>query len=73
MADATGTTSRKGFAKFWQFLKEVRLEIKKISWPTHKATFKSTLLVIFATVVSAAAIYGFDCLLLLIAGLITRA
>jgi len=61
---------KKGFAKLGQFLKEVRLEMKKITWPTHKATFKSFLLVVVVVVVCAAVLFGFDRLLLLLAGVI---
>lgn len=61
---------KKGFAKIGQFLKEVRLEMKKITWPTHKNAFKSFMLVIATVVFCAAVLYGFDRLLLLLAGVI---
>jgi len=34
------------FSKITTFLKEVRLEIKKVNWPTRKETFRYTLIVI---------------------------
>ena len=34
------------FAKIITFLKEVRLEMKKVNWPTRQETIKYTLLVI---------------------------
>ena len=61
---------KKGFAKLGQFLKEVRLEMKKITWPTHRESFKKFMLVIVTVVVCAAVLYGFDRLLLLLAGVI---
>jgi preprotein translocase subunit SecE len=33
-------------SKIKTFLKEVRLEIKKVNWPTRKETFRYTLVVI---------------------------
>lgn len=61
---------KKGFAKLGQFLKEVRLEMKKITWPTHKESFKKFMLVLVVVVVCAAVLFGFDRLLLLLAGVI---
>ena len=61
---------KKGFAKLGQFLKEVRLEMKKITWPTHNSTFKKFMLVLVVVVVCAAVLFGFDRLLLLLAGVI---
>ena len=34
------------FSKIFTFLKEVRLEIKKVDWPTKQETIKYTLIVI---------------------------
>jgi len=42
------------FSKITPFLKEVRLEIKKVNWPTRKETFRYTLIVIGASLVVAA-------------------
>ena len=40
-------TMKFGFIKkLFPFLKEVRLEIKKINWPTRKETIKYTLIVV---------------------------
>lgn len=71
--EAEKTTRKKGFAKFWQYLREVRLEIKKVTWPTHRATLKSTALVLVVVIISAAILYGFDRLLIWIASLIQNA
>lgn len=34
------------FSKILTFLKEVRLEVKKVNWPTRRETIKYTLIVI---------------------------
>ncbi len=68
--ESQATQSRNVFKKIGQYLKEVRLEIKKISWPTHKQTFKSTLLVLFVVALLGVALYGFDTLLLWVSKLI---
>lgn len=72
MANDTAGTGKKGLAKFWQYLREVRLELKKITWPTHKDTFKKTLLVLVVVVVTSVLLWGLDQLLLIIAGLIVK-
>jgi len=42
------------FAKLITFLKEVRLEIKKVNWPTRDETVRYTLIVIGIMVAVAA-------------------
>jgi preprotein translocase subunit SecE len=44
------------------FLKEVRLEMKKVNWPTKEETIKYTLIVIGISVVVAIFLGGFDVL-----------
>jgi len=46
--------------KITTFLKEVRLEIKKVNWPTRKETIKYTLIIIGVSVVVAAFLGGLD-------------
>lgn len=46
--------------KVVSFLKEVRLELKKVNWPTRKETIKYTLIVIGASLVVAAFLGGLD-------------
>jgi len=41
------------FTKITTFLKEVRLEMKKVNWPTQKETIKYTLIVIGLSVTVA--------------------
>jgi len=42
------------------FLKEVRLEMKKVNWPTRKETIRYTLIVIGISVAVAAFLGTFD-------------
>ena len=65
-------SQKKGAAKFWQYLREVRLELKKITWPAHKNTFRQTLLVVFVVAVTSVLLWGLDQFLLIIAGLIVK-
>jgi preprotein translocase subunit SecE len=42
------------------FLKEVRLEMKKVNWPTRRETIRYTLIVIGVSLVVAAFLGGWD-------------
>ena len=44
------------------FLKEVKLEMKKVNWPTREETIKYTLIVIGASIVVAIYLGGLDVL-----------
>jgi len=48
------------FDKVINFLKEVRLEAKKVNWPTQKEVLKYTLLVVGVSVVLAIFLGGTD-------------
>ena len=48
------------FEKIGVFLKEVRLEIKKVNWPTRQETIRYTLIVIGISVAVAAYLGGLD-------------
>jgi len=48
--------------KIVTFLKEVRLEMKKVNWPTREETIKYTLIVIGISVVVAVYLGGLDVL-----------
>lgn len=50
------------FDKITTFLKEVRLEMKKVNWPTRNETIKYTLMVIGVAVAVAIFLGGFDLL-----------
>jgi preprotein translocase subunit SecE len=46
--------------KIVTFLKEVRLEMKKVNWPTRQQTVRYTLIVIGVSVAVAAFLGGLD-------------
>jgi preprotein translocase subunit SecE len=50
----------KFFEKIISFLKEVKLEIKKVNWPTKKEVFKKTLIVIGVSSALALFLGGLD-------------
>ena len=41
------------FAKITEFLREVRVELKKVTWPTRKETMASTVVVLVTVIISA--------------------
>jgi len=47
-------------SKIITFLKEVRLEMKKVNWPTRQETIRYTLIVIGVSVVVAVFLGGLD-------------
>jgi len=51
------------FSKIVNFLKEVRIELKKVNWPTRQQTLKYTLVVIGASLVVAIYLGGLDFIL----------
>jgi len=52
--------------KISTFLKEVRLEMKKVNWPTREETIKYTLIVIGVSVFVATYLGGLDYLFSLV-------
>jgi preprotein translocase subunit SecE len=48
------------FNKIVTFFKEVRLEIKKVNWPTKRETLKYTLLVVGVSLAVAVFLGGID-------------
>lgn len=46
--------------KLWNFLGEVRTELKKVTWPTWIEVFSSTIVVIITTLIFAALIGVWD-------------
>ncbi len=48
------------FERLTKFLKEVRQELKKVTWPTRQDTIKYTLIVIGVSLVAAAFLGGLD-------------
>jgi len=54
------------FGKIGTFLKEVKLEITKVNWPTKKETLRYTLTVIIVSIIMAIFLGGIDLLFNLI-------
>ena len=50
----------------WTFLKESRLEMRKVVWPNRQETTRTTLLVIAIVVVMALVLWGVDSLFALV-------
>ncbi len=48
------------FVRIGRYFREVISEIKKIVWPTPKATFKNTGVVLIAMIVVGLVIFGLD-------------
>ena len=46
--------------KIVSFLKEVKLEMKKVNWPTRKETIKYTLIIIAVSIAVAVFLGGLD-------------
>lgn len=56
---------------FWELLKEARVEIRKVVWPTREETTQTTLIVLALVVVVALILWGLDSLLgLIVSGVI---
>ncbi len=47
-------------ARFRQYLREVRQELKKVAWPTAQETATFTVVVLVVTVVVTTLTFGFD-------------
>jgi len=50
----------KVFNRFISFLKEIRVELQKVNWPTRQEAFKYTLIVIAISTVIAIFLGGLD-------------
>jgi preprotein translocase subunit SecE len=61
-ATPRGTVSTKPAGRARTFFREVRIEMKKVTWPTRKELIKSTGVVIVAVAIAAIFIGGFDAL-----------
>lgn len=55
-------------AKAWQFVKEARVEMRKVVWPTRKETVNTTLVVILVVLLAALLLWIFDSVFLYIVG-----
>jgi preprotein translocase subunit SecE len=53
-------TNMNFFEKIISFLKDVKVELKKVSWPSRKEATKYTIIVIIISIVTAAFLGGID-------------
>ena len=49
--------------KFWSFLQDAQLEVRKVVWPTRQETVQTTLLVIGVAILAALILWALDALL----------
>ena len=61
-----------GMRKAIDFLKEVRVELDKVVWPTRAQTIKLTIIVISVTILVGFFIGGIDFLLTKLTGLVIK-
>ncbi|MDO8885955.1 preprotein translocase subunit SecE [Candidatus Oleimmundimicrobium sp.] len=62
---------KKSSKKAGSYFKDVKGELKKVSWPSRKEVVSSTLIVLFLTIIFSAFIGGFDYLFTIILKLIS--
>lgn len=48
------------YKRFFSFLREVRAELKKVTWPSKNEVYSTTLVVIFATIFFGFYLYFMD-------------
>ncbi len=60
------------FKKLIQFMKEVKLELKKVSWPGRREVINSTVVVLIATAIITGFLYLVDLGLSRLVGLIMK-
>ena len=60
------------FKKIIQFLKEVKFELKKVTWPNRKEVINSTIVVIIATAIITIFLYLVDVGLSRLVGIIIK-
>ena len=56
----TATTERRKRVPIRQFLKEVRVELNKVNWPTRQELMAYTVVVVVAVVVLTSLVFGLD-------------
>lgn len=71
-AAAVGLAFQTQFGKTsWVFIKEARMEMRKVTWPNRQETVQTTLVVVVMVVIMALILWGIDTFLLWIIGTIT--
>jgi preprotein translocase subunit SecE len=59
VTEAVGWLPRKG-RELWSFLLEVRTELKKVTWPSRKEVYATTIVVMATTVFFGFYLWGLD-------------
>jgi len=57
--------------KIWKFIKEARIEMRKVVWPTRQETIRTTVIVASLVLLVALIIWGVDTILFWLIGLLT--
>ncbi|MGE3920151.1 MAG: preprotein translocase subunit SecE [Gammaproteobacteria bacterium] len=57
--------------RFWKFLQECRLELRKVTWPTRQETVQTTTIVVIAVVALSLVLWALDSILLWIVAFLT--
>ncbi|GAB3021209.1 preprotein translocase subunit SecE [Bowmanella dokdonensis] len=70
VAGLIAANTEKG-ARFLNFAKESRMEVRKVVWPTRQEATQTTLIVLAATVVVALVLWGLDGILVRLVSLVT--
>jgi preprotein translocase subunit SecE len=50
--------------RFWQFVREARIELRKVVWPTRQETIHATLVIVVVVGITALFLWGIDSVLL---------
>ena len=58
------------YSKFIQYLKEVKVEMTKVAWPTREELLNSTVVVIVVSLIFSIFIFGADSVLNRVIGLV---
>lgn len=57
--------------KFWAFVGETKIELRKVVWPTRQETIQATLMIIVVVVLASLFLWGIDSILLWLISLFT--
>ncbi len=57
----------------WSFLKEARVEVRKVVWPTRQETLQTTLIVVVMVIIVGLILWTMDQVILWVLGMLTGA
>ncbi|MDX2164456.1 MAG: preprotein translocase subunit SecE [Gammaproteobacteria bacterium] len=55
----------------WNFVKDARVELRKVVWPTRQETIHSTIMIIVVVIITALFLWGIDSILLWLISFVT--